>query len=93
MTKASELEPKPRCKVLCRNVDTNKIERCARWEDHIPPDEHNSSQEIMTAFIGALLMAEGKDVHDISMMGQFLYMKRAQFWYNRLILIELTGYT
>lgn len=88
MPKASELEPQPRCTVLCRNVDTNKIERCARWADHEPPEDHNSYREVLHEMIAALIKAEGIDerIHgNVVGPATLIYAKRARVWYQHLV--------
>lgn len=92
MPSATELaeHPQPRCPVMCRNVDTNRIERCARWADHEPPEEHNSYKEIIEDMVHALLQAEGSrdlDLDDLGMAG-LVYLARARMWYIRITRIE-----
>jgi hypothetical protein len=85
--RASDLQPAPRCPIICEDSDTHAVVQCARWVGHVPANEHLSYDDVLVGMYTALCATRGLDpeVLATSMRGITLAAE-AKAWYKRLVL-------
>ena len=83
--RASHRAPRPRCTIICQDTDTGAIVRCARWEGHQPPDEHQDYGSVIEQMCEAIVAVRGEDEFAPGGFSSFVVLMDARAWYKKLV--------